>query len=202
MDAPINVDGKRICRLGECLMGNLVTDAMLWQVNTVGGGDYQIAVTNGGGLRAALLAGDVTYGGVMGVLPFGNTIATMGLKGVDLLAALEHSVRLYPSENGGFLQVSGMRYSVDPGAPAGSRIVRAEMWNGAAYEPLNPDTVYKVVTNNFTRNGGDGYTWFRDNAIDPYDFGPALHEAVIDYFETFSPVTPVLEGRITGVPVP
>lgn len=196
VDAPISVGGKRICRLGECLMGNLVTDAMLWQVNTVGGGDYQIAVTNGGGLRAPLLKGDVTYGGVMGVLPFGNTIATMGLKGVDLLAALEHSVRLYPAENGGFLQVSGMRYTFDPGAPAGARIVRAEMWNGAAYEPIVPDTVYKVVTNNFTRNGGDGYIWFRNNAIDPYDFGPALHEAVIDYFETFSPVTPVLEGRI------
>jgi len=199
VDAPISVGGKRICRLGECLMGNLVTDAMLWQINTVGGGDYQIAVTNGGGLRAALLAGDVTYGGVMGVLPFGNTIATMGLKGEDLLAALEHSARLYPSENGGFLQVSGMRYTFDPAQPVGSRIVSAEVWNGTAYEAIQADTVYKVVTNNFTRNGGDGYTWFRDKAINPYDGGPALHEAVIDYFWEFSPVTPEIEGRINIV---
>ncbi len=160
---------------------------MLWQVNTVGGGDYQIAVTNGGGLRAALLAGDVTYGGVMNVLPFGNTIATMGLKGSDLLAALEHSVRSYPGENGGFLQVSGMRYTFDPTQPASSRIFSATVWNGTTWEALQPDTVYKVVTNNFTRNGGDGYSWFRDNAINPYDFGPGLHEAVIAYFETFSP---------------
>lgn len=196
VDAPLSVDGKRICRLGECLLGNVVTDAMLWQVNTVGGGDYQIAVTNGGGLRAALLAGDVTYGGVMNVLPFGNTIATMGLKGSDLLAALEHSVRSYPGENGGFLQVSGMRYTFDPMKPAGSRIFSATVWNGTTWEALQPDTVYKVVTNNFTRNGGDGYSWFRDNAINPYDFGPGLHEAVIAYFETFSPVTPVIEGRI------
>jgi len=199
VDAPISVDGKRICRLGECLMGNLVTDAMLWQVNTVGGGDYQIAVTNGGGLRAALAAGDVTYGGVMTVLPFGNTIATMELTGENLLAALEHSARSYPSENGGFLQVSGMRYTFDPAQPAGSRIVSAEVWNGTAYEALQAATVYKVVTNNFTRNGGDGYTWFRDNAINPYDFGPALHEAVIDYFWAFSPVTPEIEGRINIV---
>ncbi len=198
VDAPINVGGKRICRLGECLLGNLVTDAMLWQINEVGGGDYQIALTNGGGLRAALAAGDVTYGGVMSVLPFGNTIATMELKGEYLLAALEHSVRLYPSENGGFLQVSGMRYHFDPTRAAGSRIVGAEVWNEAkmAYEPLNLTAMYKVVTNNFTRNGGDGYTWFRDNAVNAYDFGPGLHEAVIEYFKTFSPVTPVLEDRI------
>ena len=199
VDAPLSVGGKRICRLGECLLGNVVTDAMLWQVNTVGGGDYQIAVTNGGGLRAALLAGDVTYGGVMTVLPFGNTIATMGLKGQDLLAALEHSARSYPSENGGFLQVSGMRYTFDPAQAVGSRIVNAEVWNGTVYEAIEADTVYKVVTNNFTRNGGDGYTWFRDNAINPYDFGPALHEAVIDYFWAFSPVTPEIEGRINIV---
>ncbi len=199
VDAPLSVSGKRICRLGECLLGNLVTDTMLWQVNTMGGGDYQIAVTNGGGLRAALLAGDVTFGGVMGVLPFGNTIATMGLKGQDLLAALEHSVRLYPAENGGFLQVSGMRYTFDPALAAGSRIVSAEVRKGATWEAIQPNTIYKVVTNNFTRNGGDGYTWFRDNSVNPYDFGPMLHDAVIDFFLTFTPVTPVIEGRINAV---
>lgn len=200
VDAPINVGGQLICRLGECLMGNLVTDAMLWQVNTVGGGDYQIAVTNGGGLRAALLAGDVTYGGVMTVLPFGNTIATMELKGEDLRAALEHSARLLPAANGGFLQVAGMRYAIDASKPAGERIVSAEVWNGTGYDPLDDNATYKVVTNNFTRNGGDGYSWFRDKAINPYDFGPPLADAVIAYFQTFSPVTPMIEGRITITP--
>ena len=199
VNAPLSVDGKRICRLGECLLGNLVTDAMLWQVNTVAGGNYQIAVTNGGGLRAALAAGDVTYGGVMNVLPFGNTIATMELKGEDLLAALEHSARLYPSENGGFLQTSGLRYSFDPTRAAGTRIFSATVWNGATWEALKPNATYKIVTNNFTRNGGDGYSWFRDKAINPYDFGPSLHEAVIAYFMNFSPVTPAIEGRIRVV---
>ncbi len=195
VDAPLSVDGKRICRLGECLLGNVVTDAMLWQVNTVGGGDYQIAVTNGGGLRAALLAGDVTYGGVMNVLPFGNTIATMGLKGSDLLAALEHSVRSYPGENGGFLQVSGMLH------------VRSDAAGGLAH--LQCDGVERHdVGGAAARHGVQG----RDEQLHaqrrrwlqlvprqchhPYDFGPGLHEAVIAYFETFSPVTPVIEGRI------
>ncbi len=198
--APINVGGARICRLGECLMGNLVADAMLWKAKQAEpAGGYQIAVTNGGGLRAPLITGTVTMGDVMEVLPFGNTIATMGLTGADLLAALEHSARLYPSENGGFLQVSGMKYTFDPAQPAGSRITAAEVWNGAAFEPIVPATVYKVVTNNFTRNGGDGYTMFRDNAINPYDFGPDLAAALAEYFQTFSPVTPLIEGRIIRV---
>jgi len=198
--APINVGGARICRLGECLMGNLVADAMLWKAKQAEpAAGYQIAVTNGGGLRAPLITGTVTMGDVMEVLPFGNTLATMGLTGADLLAALEHSARLYPSENGGFLQVSGMKYTFDPAQPAGSRITAAEVWNGAAYEAIVPTTVYKVVTNNFTRNGGDGYVMFRDNAINPYDFGPDLAATLAEYFETFSPVTPLIQGRIIRV---
>jgi 2',3'-cyclic-nucleotide 2'-phosphodiesterase (5'-nucleotidase family) len=197
VDLLIEVGGQRICRLGECLMGNLVADVMLWKANQMDpGANYQIALQNGGGLRAPLNAGDVTYGGVVTVLPFGNTIATMELKGENLLAALEHSVRLYPSANGGFLQVSGMRYYFDPTMPVGSRITGAEIMSGSSYVPLDPNATYKVVTNDFTRKGGDGYTWFRDYAINPYDFGPNLADAVIDYFENYSPVTPELEGRI------
>lgn len=200
VDAPINVDGQLICRLGECLMGNLVTDAMLWQVNTVGGGNYQIAVTNGGGLRAALAAGDVTYGGVMTVLPFGNTLATMDLKGEYLRAALEHSARLLPAANGGFLQTSGMRYTIDTTKDPGSRITDVEVWDGSAYVPLDDEATYKIVTNNFTRNGGDGFSWFRDDSTNAYDFGPGLELVVIDYFKEFSPVTPTLQGRINILP--
>jgi len=69
--------------------------------------------------------------------------------------------------------------------------------SGTQYVPLDPNAVYKVATNDFMRRGGDGYTVFRDFAIEPYDFGPALDEALREYFETFSPVTPMLEGRIT-----
>ena len=78
VDLPINVGGRRICRLGECLMGNLVADAMLAKANAFfPDADYQIAFQNGGGLRAPIVTGDVTMGDVMETLPFGNAIATM-----------------------------------------------------------------------------------------------------------------------------
>jgi len=181
-------------------MGNLVADAMLWKVNEVEDG-YQIAFQNGGGLRAPIFAGPVTMGDVLETLPFGNAIATFELTGTHVIMALENGVSQYPAQDGRFAQVSGLKYHFDPTKPAGSRIVSVEVWNGMAYEPLEPNEVYKVVTNDFMRKGGDGYTVFRDYAINPYDFGPALDEALADYFETFSPITPEIEGRIQLMPL-
>jgi len=66
--------------------------------------------------------------------------------------------------------------------------------------PLDDEATYKIVTNNFTRNGGDGFSWFRDNSTNAYDFGPGLELVVIDYFKEFSPVTPTLQGRINILP--
>lgn len=201
VDLPINVDGKRICRLGECLMGNLVADAMLAKANEFfPSANYQIAFQNGGGLRAPIAAGQVTMGDVMETLPFGNAIATMDLKGEYVKAALENGARSYPNENGGFAQVAGLKYVIDPTQAVGSRITSVQVWNGTAWEPLDTNKMYKVVTNDFMRRGGDSYTVFRDHAVAPYDFGPALDEALADYFRANSPVTPVIEGRITIAP--
>ncbi|MCL4266789.1 MAG: 5'-nucleotidase C-terminal domain-containing protein [Anaerolineae bacterium] len=194
--------GQQICRLGECLMGNLVADAMLWKVNELldPADQYQIAFQNGGGLRAPIISGTVTMGNVLETLPFGNAIATFELQGQYVVEALENGARLYPSTNGGFAQVSGLRYVIDPAQDVGSRIVNVEVWNGTGWDPLDPSAMYKVVTNDFMRRGGDNYTMFWDYAVNPYDFGPALDEALAEYFRTFSPVTPVIEGRITFVP--
>lgn len=203
VDLPINVGGVRICRKGECLMGNLVADSMLWMAERANPGtDYQIAFQNGGGLRAPIAAGTVTMGDVLETLPFGNTIATFQLQGQYVKLALENGARLYPAENGGFSQVSGLRYTINASQPAWSRISNVEVWNEAtsSWEPLDLNAYYNVVTNNFMRAGGDNYTMFRDYAVDPYDYGPALDEALAEYFRNFSPVTPVIEGRITIVP--
>jgi 5'-nucleotidase/UDP-sugar diphosphatase len=195
---PINVSGVRICRKGECLLGNLVADAMLWMANEANPSTtYQIAFQNGGGLRAPIMTGTVTMGDVLETLPFGNTLATFQLQGQYVIQALENGARLYPSENGGFAQVAGLRYTINASQPAWSRISNVEVWNGSAWEALDPDAYYYVVTNNFMRQGGDNYLVFRDHAINPYDYGPALDEALAEYFRTFSPVTPVIEGRIT-----
>jgi len=196
------LDGSReSCRFGECTMGNIVTDAMLWATQNDG---TQIAVENGGGLRASIEAGDVTMGNVLEVLPFGNTMATFGLKGSDLLLALENGVgRAENPDNEGtgrFAQVSGMRYSWDGSKPAGERIVSAEV-RGAdgEYSPVDPDAVYQLVTNDFNRRGGDDYAVFNDSAINPYDFGSPLDQALADYIAAHSPVDVQIEGRITRV---
>jgi len=197
VDLPILVAGAQICRLGECLMGNLVADAMLWKANQVEpGANYQIAFQNGGGLRAPIMAGTVTMGDVLETLPFGNAIATFELTGTHVIAALENGARRYPAANGGFAQVAGLRYQINASKPANARVENVEVWNGTAYEPLDPNAVYKVVTNDFMRKGGDNYSMFRDFAINPYDFGPLLDEALAEYFEEYSPVTPEIEGRI------
>ena len=195
----VELDGDRgSCRFQECTMGNLVTDALLWALQEQG---VQVALQNGGGIRASIPAGDVTVGHVLEVLPFGNTVATFGLKGSDLLAVLENGVsRADNPENEGtgrFLQVAGLRYVWDPTQPEGQRIVSVEVRNpDGSYSPLDPDAVYQVAANNYIRNGGDGYSVLKDNAIDPYDFGPLLADVVMSYIKANSPVEAQIEGRI------
>ncbi|MCB0043595.1 MAG: 5'-nucleotidase C-terminal domain-containing protein, partial [Caldilinea sp.] len=152
-------------------------------------------------------AGDVTMGNVLEVLPFGNTMATFGLKGSDLLLALESGVgRAENPDNEGtgrFPQVAGLRFSWDGSKPAGERIVSAEV-RGAdgEYSPVDPEAVYQLVTNDFNRRGGDDYAVFNDSAINPYDFGSPLDQALADYITAHSPVDVQLEGRITRVDSP
>jgi 5'-nucleotidase len=96
---------------------------------------------------------------------------------------------------GRFPQVSGITFTFDPTQEPGSRIVEVLLDNG---EPLDPEAIYSVVTNDFMRNGGDGYASFAEDAIDPYDFGKPLDQAVMEYIEANSPVAPQVEGRITS----
>ena len=200
VEIPISVGGRRICRFDECAMGDLVADAMLWKVNSINPDDqYQIAVQNGGGLRAPIDVGPVSVGEVIEVLPFGNVIATFEITGTYIIEALENGVSQFPPrEDGRFPQVAGMRYTWNPNMPAGSRIVSVEVLSGTTYVALNESAVYKVVTNNFMRTGGDGYAVFDEYAIDPYDAGPPQDQALIDYIEAFSPIAPTVEGRVAG----
>ncbi len=198
--AAADLDGDRnSCRFGECTMGDLVADAMIWGTEAQG---TQIAIQNGGGIRASIPAGDVSMGQVLEVLPFGNTVATFGLKGADVVAALENGVsRAENPENEGtgrFPQVAGLRYTWDGSKPEGERILSVEvMGEDGSYAPIDPETVYQIASNNFMRGGGDGYSMFADNAIDAYDFGPPVDEVVAKYIAENSPVASELEGRIT-----
>ena len=199
--AAVDLDGTReLVRSQETNLGNLICDAVLWKTAAE---KTQICLQNGGGIRASIPAGDVSMGQVLEVLPFGNLIATFGLKGTDVWAALENGVSQYEEQAGRFPQVSGLRYTFDPGQPAGSRITSVEIENAdGSYSPIDLDAVYQIASNDFMRQGGDGYDMFANNAIDAYDAGAVLADALAEHIGTYSPVNPVVEGRITQVEAP
>ncbi len=177
------------CRVGECALGDLVADAMLAK-------DPQaaVAIANAGGIRTGLPVGTITRGDITSMLPFGNTLATLKIKGADLRDAVLHGLSLMG--RGGFPQVAGMRVV---GSPLGAAITVRQP--DGSFAPLDPERVYGMVTNNFTRGGGDGYAMLRDHAIDPYDTGPPLDALVAERIAASSPMTLGVDGRIClGVP--
>ncbi|MGR3496967.1 bifunctional metallophosphatase/5'-nucleotidase [Citreimonas sp.] len=186
------IEGSRdVCRAMECAMGNLVADAMLARVADQG---IDVAIANSGGLRASIDAGEVTMGEVLTVLPFQNTLSTFQVTGETLLAALENGVSQMEEGAGRFPQVAGMSFTVDPSAEAGSRV--SEVMIGG--EPLDPAATYGAVSNNYVRNGGDGYAMFVD-AENAYDFGPDLADVTAEYLAENAPYEPYTDGRITIV---
>src|SRR5690606_2596542 len=137
-----------------------------------------IALQNGGGIRASISKGPITLGDVMTVLPFNNELVAIELTGDQLLRALERSVSAYPAQNGGFLHVSGIKFTFDPEKDPYSRVVSVEILNSdGEYEPLDKDKSYMVATNSFTAKGGDGY----DSLKEAYENGKMINIDVPDY---------------------
>ncbi|WP_010139243.1 bifunctional metallophosphatase/5'-nucleotidase [Oceanicola sp. S124] len=183
------VGARDVCRAMECGMGNLIADAMLERVADQG---IEIAIANSGGIRASIDAGEVTMGEVLTVLPFQNTLSTFQVTGATFVEALENGVSQMEEGAGRFPQVAGVTFTVDPSAEAGSRI--SDVMVGGA--PIDPEKVYGVVSNNYVRNGGDGYAMFKD-AMNAYDFGPDLADVTAEYIAANAPYTPYTDGRIT-----
>ena len=190
----------RLCRIEECLLGNLIADAMLEETGV------DIVIQNGGGIRADIDAGAVTLGEVLNVLPFGNLISTFNLSGADVLAALENGVnRVEVDENnnplvdgasGRFPQVAGLRFVFDATQEAGSRIVSVDVMQDGEFTPIDPDAMYFVAANDYVRGGGDGYSVLETNAVNAYDQGRPLDQVVADYIAANSPINVELDGRI------
>lgn len=193
------IEGSReVCRVAECAMGNLVSDAMLDRVKGEG---VTIAIQNGGGVRASIDAGEITMGEVLTVLPFSNTLATFQLNGADILASLENGLSDIENGAGRFPQVAGLKYSFDKTKPSGSRLVGDVLTEeNGAWVKLDPAKTYSLVTNNYVRGGGDGYELFGTKAINAYDFGPPLENVLADYIAAKGgSYTPYTDGRITDV---
>jgi len=189
--APIGGD-RGTCRSQVCEMGVLVAEAMLDRVKGQG---VSIAIQNGGGLRASIDAGPVTMGEVLTVLPFQNTLSTFRVTGRTLIEALENGVSQAEEGAGRFPQVAGLRFVWDARAAPESRVRSADVMEDGVWRPLDPDKLYAVVSNNFVRNGGDGYKMFRD-ARDAYDFGPDLADVTAEYLARNAPFTPYIDDRI------
>lgn len=183
------IEGNRdVCRAMECSGGNLVADAMLARVADQG---IQVAIANSGGIRASIDAGEITKGEVLTVLPFQNTLSTFQVTGEVLKAALENGVSEIEEGAGRFPQVAGLIMTVDASAQPGSRV--SDVMVGG--EPLDMDATYGMVSNNYVRNGGDGYKMFRD-AANAYDYGPDLADVVADYIAEQGDYQPYTDGRI------
>ena len=183
-------------RDSETNNGDLITDAMIWKVmqNKEGltvDADHVVAITNGGGIRAAIKPGDVTKKDINTVLPFGNTVAVIYVTGAELLEALEASTYSLPV--GGFPQVAGINFTLHTGkaydkndatypgstyyGPKSINRVVIDSINGKAFKA---DDTYAVVTNNFVAGGGDTYYAFAASTAQ-FDTGIPLDEAVMEY---------------------
>lgn len=191
----------------ETELGNLVTDAMLAKAKEKDSGTV-IAFQNGGGIRVPIMEGPITTGEVIEVLPFGNDPVIAELSGQEIKGILEESVSKAPNENGGFLHVSGMQFYYDSTREVGDRVVQMYLLpdgiDGEKVE-INPEGTeyeYKVTTNNFTGQGGDGHTVFAEAFEDGRvkDIGEIDWEQLRDYMveEQYlnGEVDPVIEGRI------
>ncbi|MDJ1158323.1 bifunctional UDP-sugar hydrolase/5'-nucleotidase [Chelatococcus sp. SYSU_G07232] len=146
-----------VVRSQEAAIGDLIADAL----RAATGAD--IAITNGGGIRANKqypVGHKLTRRDILTELPFGNRTVMTEITGKDVRAALENGVSQYESRAGRFPQVSGLKVVFDPKQPAGSRIVSVSVTGKDGDKPLDDVATYKVATNDFMLRGGDGYTSF------------------------------------------
>ena len=185
-------------RDSETNNGDLITDAMVWQVLQNKDGltvneDHVVAITNGGGIRAAIKPGDVTKNDINTVLPFGNTVAVVYVTGAELLEALEASTYCTPGAIGGFPQVSGINFTLHTGKAYdanaetypnstyyGPKSINRVVINSINGKEFKENEIYAVVTNNFCAAGGDTYYAFA-SASAQFDTGIPVDEAVMAY---------------------
>ena len=193
-------------RDSETNLGDLITDAMLWKVladaEITVAKENVVAITNGGGIRASIGVGDVTKKDINTVLPFGNTLAVVYVKGSELLEALEASTYCTPKSIGGFPQVAGMQFKVttyekyDANAEPypnstyyGPKTINRVTIGSINGKDFDPEATYAVITNNFVAGGGDTYYAFAA-ATNQFDTGLPLDEVVMEY------ITKELKGVI------
>lgn len=203
-------NGIRLVRNRETNIGNFCTDA--YRIVA----DADVAFVNGGGIRADIAIGDVTYANLISVHPYGNTLCMVEATGQEIIDALEISMYMvkgeYESdgvvvgENGSFLQSSGIKFTVDTSIEStvefdeygmvttlgdNRRVCNVEILNDdGTYSPIDLDGIYKVASHNyFLLDAGGGHDIFSDNKI-------LLDRAIADYEILITYITEYLGGVI------
>jgi 2',3'-cyclic-nucleotide 2'-phosphodiesterase (5'-nucleotidase family) len=200
-------------RTCESLVGDVVADAMHVQYAPTG---VQFAITNSGGLRADLTCPTtdnpndfcpaytpppypITRGQVLTVLPFGNIVVTLTVNGAELKTMLENGVSRMPNVDGRFPQVSGLCFTYDIAATAGSRVTSAVLADAsgnctATAIDLTAGSTYKIAENDFMANGGDGYPNFFSRTTTQN----IMDADVSDYIAAHSPLSPFVNAAPDG----
>lgn len=190
-------------RLHESAMGNMVADAMRQKYPGI-----DAAITNSGGLRQDILVkppsagekdGEITWGEVFAVLPFGNRTVILTLTGAQLEQAMLNGFSPVCDPNiatGRFPQVSGLKleFTCNGTTPVVKGMWKAPNGPGGTLTPVGPADTVRFVTNDFMFTGGDGYTAFA-GGTDVLQPGDALLDVAVQYITARSPVGPVVEGR-------
>ena len=163
----------RLIRSQETNEGDLCADAYKYVLGA------DIGMINGGGIRADIMAGDITYADVISVHPFGNMACLVEVSGQTMLDALEWSVHSVPSEFGSFMQFSGITFEVNPGVPSPCIIddhgqfagidssMQRRVFNVLVDgKPIDPSATYTLAGTDYTLyNAGDGYTMFNTDTV-------------------------------------
>lgn len=203
-------DGVRLIRKRETNLGDFCADAY----RQIAGAD--IAFVNGGGIRADLPEGDITYEDILAVHPYGNHLCVVEATGQEILDALEMGSRSTMAEtgdgekaageSGGFLQVSGLRYTIDTSVDSTVKVDKDGMFvscgqqrrvknvevlqDDGSYEPIDADETYTLASHDYMlRQSGDGFTMFADNEM-------VVEEGMVDYQILITYISDYLGGSI------
>jgi 5'-nucleotidase/UDP-sugar diphosphatase len=189
----VDLDGDRsLVRTRETNIGNFIADALLERTKSIPGKEADVALTNGGGIRTQLKAGDITKKDLYTLLPFPNTLVVIEVTGEELKQALENGVSKVEEAAGRFPQISGMSFTYDPKKPAGQRVLEVKVGG----QPLDLKKTYKLATTDFLATGGDGYTSLNKPA---FNTGYTMYSVVEEALIQRKTINPKVEGRIVEV---
>ncbi|XP_050355013.1 apyrase-like isoform X1 [Nymphalis io] len=191
------------CSCAECNLGSFICDAFLDATIEKAEGDKwnyaHFCIINTGGVRSDIEPGNVTFEQILLSTPFENRVEVFDLRGQHVLEMLEYAVANDPWPGARMVQVSGLRAVFDGALPINSRVINATVrcteCTIPRYEPLDLNKMYKVVSQTFIGNGGDGFTMISNNRQNIEVIG-VDYDVVMQYMRRQAPVIKDLDGRI------